>query len=171
MQITIKKVSEGTFPVLAKLSNELALHQGMIPLGKEGVDRLRTDCLSKNPKFEAYIGYFKNKPVAYMVTYMKYSTFLALPTLQLGDLFIEEEYRRKGIGQTLFDFAKEIAKKRGCGRLEVNGLTWNTPAVRFYEKNNMHIVKDLALFRLDIKNKIYDKQLFCPLILKTNATL
>jgi GNAT superfamily N-acetyltransferase len=66
---------------------------------------------------------------------MTYSSFLALPTLYIEDLFVLEKYRRMGFGQQLFNLCVRQAKEHGCSRMEWNVLTWNKPAIRFYEKN------------------------------------
>jgi ribosomal protein S18 acetylase RimI-like enzyme len=40
------------------------------------------------------------------------------------------------VGEKMFSFVKDVAKRQGCGRIEWAVLKWNTPAQDFYEKNN-----------------------------------
>lgn len=132
--LVIGKVHEGNFEVFLSLVRHLATYERLTPPDDAAAVRLLTDCLSDPPRYEAYIAILNGTPTGYVMFYFMYSTFLALPTLYLEDIFVEGEYRRMGIGKALFDFCRSEAKKRGCGRLEWLVLTWNEPALRFYEK-------------------------------------
>jgi len=47
-----------------------------------------------------------------MIYFFTYSSFLALPTLFLEDIFVLEEYRRQGVGKKMIEFIKENAKRK-----------------------------------------------------------
>jgi GNAT superfamily N-acetyltransferase len=72
-------------------------------------------------------------PAGYVTFYLTYSTFLARPSFYLEDIFVREEFRHRGIGRELFSFCRKLARERGCGRMDWQVLTWNEPAIRFYE--------------------------------------
>jgi len=63
-----------------------------------------------------------------------YSTFLARPTLYLEDIFVPEEYRKRGLGTRLFTFCRNEARVRGCGRMDRMVLVGNMPSIQLYEK-------------------------------------
>jgi len=65
---------------------------------------------------------------------MTYSSYLALPTLYIEDIFVIEGWRRTGIGKKMFEFCARQAKNRGCGRMEWCVYNWNIPAIKFYRK-------------------------------------
>ncbi len=133
--IVIKKVDGETFDDFLGLISELADYEKLVPPDEAAKRRLRRDCLSEKPKYEAFIGKVGDKPVSYIIYYFTYSSFLALPTLYLEDIFVLKEYRRQGIGQKMFDLLKETAKREDCGRIEFTVLKWNKSAQEFYEKN------------------------------------
>jgi GNAT superfamily N-acetyltransferase len=133
--VVIGKVNAETFDVFLGLIDKLAEYEKLSPPDEEAKRRLRRDCLSHKPKYEAFIGKVAGKPVSYIIYFFTYSSFLALPTLFLEDIFVLKDYRRQGIGQNMFDFLKEIAKHEGCGRIEFTVLQWNKSAQEFYEKN------------------------------------
>jgi len=58
-------------------------------------------------------------------------------TVEIGNLYIQEEYRNKGIGTKLIEKAKNICKQNNIKFLEVKVLYDNELAKKFYEKNNL----------------------------------
>lgn len=65
--------------------------------------------------------------------FYKIATFSGKRVMYIEDVYVDEEYRRMGIGKLFFDYAKETAEKCGCSRLEWKCLKWNTSAQNFYE--------------------------------------
>jgi GNAT superfamily N-acetyltransferase len=133
--VVIEKVTAETFDDFLGLINKLAEYEKLAPPDAEARCRLRRDCLSDKPKYHAFIGKIGAKYVSYVIFFFTYSSFLALPTLFLEDIFVLEDYRRLGVGKKMFAFLKETAKQEGCGRIEFTVLKWNESAQEFYEKN------------------------------------
>jgi ribosomal protein S18 acetylase RimI-like enzyme len=132
--LVVKRVTEETFEGFFTLITELAEFEKMAPPDKAAKGRLHEDCMSKNPKFEAYVGLIGGECVAYIICEFTYSSFKALPTLFLEDIFVREKYRRQGIGEKMFDYSVERAKSKGCASVEFIVLKWNEAAQKFYEK-------------------------------------
>jgi GNAT superfamily N-acetyltransferase len=76
-----------------------------------------------------------------------YSTFLALPTLYLEDLFVLEEFRGRRVGYALFSHCAQEALRRGCGRFEWAVLDWNQHAIEFYERLGARHLHDWRIYR------------------------
>lgn len=55
----------------------------------------------------------------------------------LWDIRVSNEYKHMGIGQKLFDMAKECAKENGFTKLKVECQNTNPAAVNFYHKQGM----------------------------------
>jgi GNAT superfamily N-acetyltransferase len=98
--------------------------------------RLIEDALGKKPRFEAWLAVMEGQrePVGYAIFLETYSSFLALPTLYIEDVFVLPEYRKLGIGGALLRKAVELAHQRGCGRVEWTALDWNVNAQQVYEQ-------------------------------------
>jgi len=146
----IERVTGNNFADLLNLIEELARFEKLAPPDKAARRRLRRDALSRNPKCEAYLGKLGSAYIAYVIFYYTYSSFRALPSLYLEDIFVLEAHRRKGIGQAMFDFCVERAKGKGCGRIEFTVLDWNKNAQRFYEKNRAERT-NWQFYRLNLK--------------------
>ena len=52
----------------------------------------------------------------------------------IDDLCVDENIRGKHIGQKLFEFAKEEAKRLGCYEITLNAWEGNESAISFYKK-------------------------------------
>jgi GNAT superfamily N-acetyltransferase len=149
--IVIRQVNEETFDDFLSLIDKLAEYEKLASPNEEARRRLRNDCLSNKPKYKAFIGKIGNKSVSYVIFFFTYSSFLAMPTLFLEDLFVLDEYRRQGVGKKMFDFLKETAKLEGCGRIEFTVLKWNKLAQEFYEKNGAQRL-EWYLYRVEKKD-------------------
>ncbi len=93
---------------------------------------LRTQMESSNPPFECLLAEEDGAGVGFALFYRNYSTWRGRPGLFLEDLFVPEQYRRKGIGSALLARLAAIAVERGYGRMEWSVLNWNKPAQDFY---------------------------------------
>lgn len=64
--------------------------------------------------------------------YISYSTWRGR-CLYLEDLYIQPQYRRRGIGRLLFQRLIDEAKHLGVKRMDWQVLDWNISAIQFYE--------------------------------------
>jgi GNAT superfamily N-acetyltransferase len=130
----IERVKEQTFQDFLFLLDRLAGYEHLEPPDANARLRLKADMAENPPKFEGYLGRLGDESIGYVTFYFTYSTFLARPTLFLEDIFVLERHRRRGFGKLLFDFCRNEARVRGCGRMDWMVLDWNAPSIRFYEK-------------------------------------
>ena len=63
--------------------------------------------------------------------------------LWINEICVKQEYRRNGIGHSLIEKAKEIAKANNCLRLELNCWELNEGAMKFYENQGLTTQKRL----------------------------
>lgn len=109
---------------------------------------LRETLFGRRRTAEVAIGYLKRKPVGFVLFFHNYSTFLGRPGIYIEDLFVDEPYRRRGIGRALLRYVARLATERGCGRLEWSVLDWNNPAIDFYKKLGALPMSEWTVFRL-----------------------
>jgi GNAT superfamily N-acetyltransferase len=114
-------------------------------------ERLQKDLFEHN-RVQAWLAWVDNKAVGYTIVCETYSSFLALPTLYLEDLFVLPDHRGQGIGARLFDAMVEEGKRRGCGRMEWSVLDWNQLAIDFYERRGGERKKEWLLYRLVLQS-------------------
>ena len=133
---------------LLELVRSLADYERLPPPDAAACERLVRDGFGPRPRFDCWIAELEGDAVGYAIAFETYSTFLALPTLYLEDLFVLPERRGIGVGKALFLAIAADARRRGCGRMEWAVLTWNEPAIGFYDRLGARRLDDWATFRL-----------------------
>jgi len=68
--------------------------------------------------------------------------------LYLEDLFIDPNYRSKGLGKALLKALIQIAKDENLGRVEWSVLDWNTPAIDFYKSLRARAMDEWTVYRI-----------------------
>ncbi len=135
-------------PVLLSLVDALAEYEKLPPPDAGAKKRLEHDLFCPRPRLEAYLAAADGRTVGYAFAFETYSSFLALPTWYLEDLFVLPDFRGKGIGSALFRAMVSEAHRRGCGRMEWTVLDWNRLAIDFYRRLGSTHMKEWQLFRL-----------------------
>ncbi|MDE5714982.1 MAG: GNAT family N-acetyltransferase, partial [Anaeroplasmataceae bacterium] len=87
----------------------------------------------------------------YMLYFYNYSTFTGNANLYLEDLFILKEYRKMGIGKTLFHILAKKAVKENCKRIDWVCLHWNQPSLDFYKSIGAKRLDEWVVHRLEEK--------------------
>ena len=132
--VKIRKATQVDADVLCDLICALADYERLPQPDQAARERLKRDAFGGSPRFDAWLAEVDGRPVGYAITFFTYSTFLALPSLYLEDIFVLPEYRSQRIGAALFKHCVQVAYDAGCGRMEWQVLHWNTPAIEFYER-------------------------------------
>jgi GNAT superfamily N-acetyltransferase len=144
----IKSATESDVSVILSFVKKLARYEQLLHEVVATEDLLRETLFGKRRTTEVAIGYLETKPVGFVLFFHNYSTFLGKPGLYIEDLFVDEDYRRRGYGRALLLHVARLAKQRGCGRLEWSVLDWNQPAIDFYKKLGALPMSEWTVFRV-----------------------
>lgn len=101
------------------------------PIEKEIVVRLLEDILSGEHPIKGIEAYYNDKLVGFGVVTTYYTSEVAGTTVQLEDLFIQEEYRSRGIAKEYFKQVMESHPEAVRFRLEVSPS--NVKAIKLYD--------------------------------------
>jgi GNAT superfamily N-acetyltransferase len=146
--IEVRKVTPADAPALLALIDALADYEKLDPPDDAAKARLIADLFSERPRVESHLAFVDGRPVGYTFIFETYSTFLALPTLFLEDLFVLPEFRSQKVGSALFRAVIAEADRRGCGRVEWSVLDWNQLAIDFYQRYGARHLKEWHSYRL-----------------------
>ena len=88
---------------------------------------------------ELYVVCIDDKIIGYMTCWInRRLPWLAYKTMEIGKLYVEPEYRGKGIGTELINKAKELCKENDIKYLKVEVTADNEQAKEFYKKNGLY---------------------------------
>jgi GNAT superfamily N-acetyltransferase len=146
-EVTIRRATRRDSFGFLDLLVGLAKFERLPPPTSAGKLRIIEDIFAKR-KGRLFLAIAGKRPVGYALYFFTYSTFLAKPTLYLEDIFVLEQFRKRGIGQALFMKCVEEAARNGCGRFELSVLTWNMNAIKFYEKLGAKRLKEWYSYRM-----------------------
>jgi GNAT superfamily N-acetyltransferase len=144
----VRRARPGDAKTILGLVDALADYEHLTRPDEEGKARLIRDLFSERPRLECYLCDVDGTAAGYAFVFETYSSFLALPTLYLEDLFVLPEYRGKKAGIALFKAMVVEAHSRGCGRMEWTVLDWNQLAKDFYDRLGAKHMKEWQLYRL-----------------------
>lgn len=150
--LTIRPATRKDGKALLSLINALADFEKLKRPTPVARKRLLRDAFGKKKRFETMLAEITGVAVGYAIFFETYSSFLALPTLYLEDIFVLPKYQRQRIGLRLFQACAAEAQRRGCGRMEWAVLDWNSNAIRFYDKLGARHLQEWLPYRLERKD-------------------
>jgi GNAT superfamily N-acetyltransferase len=145
---TLVPVTAAQFDIFFSLIEELADFEVLTRPDAQAKARLETDICGENPRVKAYLIESEEHYCGYVITFFSYSSFLAKPTLYLEDIYIQPDFRRKGIGKSIMKKLVRFALDQDCGRMEWVVLDWNTSAQEFYSGFGAIHMKEWYSYRL-----------------------
>ena len=146
--IAVRRAVKNDGKILLSLIDALADYEKLARPDRAARRRLLRDAFGAKKRFSVFLAFDGRKAVGYAIYFFTYSSFLALPTLYLEDLFVLPEYRKKKAGWKLFCSCVAEAKKQGCGRMEWMVLDWNQIAIDFYDRLGAKHLKGWLPYRL-----------------------
>jgi len=111
-------------------------------------DVLGTHLFGATPKAEVVIAERDGAAIGFALFFHNFSTFEGRPGIYLEDLFVAPEARGSGAGKALLRHLAQLARDRGCARLEWSVLDWNEPAISFYRSLGAASMDDWTVNRL-----------------------
>lgn len=130
---SFRQATREDIPLLLSFIKEIAEYEKLSDKVYATEQILENTLFDRGLPVEAVFATVEDKEVAFAIYYHNFSTFTGKPGFYLEDLFVREEYRKSGIGKALMNYCIDLARQRGCGRMEWSALKWN-PACNFYEQ-------------------------------------
>src|SRR3546814_12396468 len=84
-------------------------------------------------------------PVAYIMWFHNYSSFLDKRGLYLEDLYVQPAHRGQGVGKMALKHLARLAIEQDCGRFEWTVLDWNHNAIDFYKYLGADVLPDYLI--------------------------
>jgi GNAT superfamily N-acetyltransferase len=148
--VTIRPATPADIPLLYELIVALAVYERE-PDAVTGTQEMLAAALFGEPPrhAEAMIAEVDGDTAGFALFHGTFSTWECNAGIWLEDLFVVEHHRRDGVGGALLRHLAALTVDRGCARLEWAALTWNTPALDFYDKLGAERMEGWRMHRLE----------------------
>jgi GNAT superfamily N-acetyltransferase len=147
-ELEIRAATEDDVPLILSFIRELAEYERLSHEVRATEELLRHSLFGERPVAEVLICHLGDEPVGFALFFHNFSTFLGRPGIYLEDLYVRPRFRGAGIGRALLVHLANLAKERGCGRLEWWVLDWNESAIRFYKTLGAVPMDDWTVYRV-----------------------
>lgn len=144
--LTIRFAREGDEATILHLIRNLAKYERSANV--QATEKGLHESLFVKKQAEVIIGEMEERPVAFALFFQSYSGFLGSAILYVEDLFVEQEFRCKGIGRSMMAYLARIADERGFYRMDWLCMKWNEPTIAFYEGLGAVPVEDMTIYRI-----------------------
>jgi ribosomal protein S18 acetylase RimI-like enzyme len=120
---------------IAMLLNSYAIEPvgGGKPLSRDVQERL-VPALRDIPRALVLLALVDDSAIGIAVCFVGFSTFRARPLLNIHDLAVLPQHRRKGVGRALLQAAEDYARRQGCCRVTLEVLESNSGARELYRR-------------------------------------
>jgi GNAT superfamily N-acetyltransferase len=148
MTLRIELATEPDIPAIVRLVRQLAEYEKLTHAMLSCDEDFRKALFGPDRMADALMAFADDAAVGFALYFYNFSTFLGKRGIYLEDLYVEPEYRGRGIGSALLRRLAQIAKDENCGRMEWSVLTWNQPSIDFYHRLGAVTLDDWRTFRL-----------------------
>jgi GNAT superfamily N-acetyltransferase len=148
MTLKIEPATEGYLPAIVHLVRQLAVYEKLEHAVTASQDDFRQALFGTERNTHALMAFANDAAIGFALYFHTFSTFLGKRGIYLEDIYVEPEYRGRGIGRALLKRLAIIAKEQHCGRMEWSVLTWNQPSIDFYHRLGAITLDDWRIFRL-----------------------
>ncbi len=147
----IRKAVEADSEQLWPLMKELAIFEKYLDSFAITPEIVRESGFKKSPPdFYCIVAEDNNKIAGMLIYYFLPYTAGNRPAIYMKELFVDEKYRGKKIGEQLMNALKEEAKLNNCSQIKWTVAPWNVAGIKFYERLGAKENRDWLNFELNL---------------------
>lgn len=150
-EFKIEALKEENLDILLTMLEEFARYENMQNHLKVDAKKL-IDLFFKNDFARAFILKENDEIIGYLMFFYTLSSFRGCRGIYIEDIYIRENFRRKGYGKKIFKFLGEECRKENIQMLTWVCLNENELGINFYESLNARHMDELRTYRLEGNN-------------------
>lgn len=144
----IREAKISDVPAIYQLIIDLAVYEKEPDAVIASPDEIKENLFGANPVAFCHVAEVEGKVVGIAIWFLNYSTWLGKAGLYLEDLFVNPEYRGKGLGLELMKTLAKLCVDRGYERFQWWVLDWNEPSINFYKAIGAEAMDEWTVYRL-----------------------
>ena len=146
-ELVVRPATIEDVDTLHRFSVDLATYEDEPDAVGSTPETLARDGFGENPQFAALIAERGSTPVGFVLYTFNYSVWTAARGIFIEDIWVVPGERRGGVARALMrGLARECADK-GCKRIDLNVLDWNS-ARGFYERLGYRWIRNWLPYRM-----------------------
>jgi ribosomal protein S18 acetylase RimI-like enzyme len=131
---SLREVTPGDVAILLPMMRRLALQEPALAFDERAVAATWTEFFS-NPDFGvAWLIYVEDEPAGYVILTLGFSFEYGGRDGFIDELYIEEKYRRQGLGRRAMEFVEERARELGVNAIHLEVDHGNEAAIELYRR-------------------------------------
>lgn len=134
-RVEIREAKARDLSVLLRMMRSLAEHPPAIPFDEDEVRAALDKFLGYAELGQAWLLWLGEKPVGYVILTLGYSFEFRGRDAFIDELYIEPEFRRRGLGRRALEFLEEKARASGVNALHLEVDRGNDPAMELYRRS------------------------------------
>jgi GNAT superfamily N-acetyltransferase len=146
--LRIRPATEADVPLVFGFICKIAEYGDLSDEVSATADDVRAALFGPKPVAEVLLAYWGEEPAGFALYSHTFASFLGKTGIYIENLYVEQDYRNKGIGKALLVHLARLGRKLGCGRLEWAVLNWNERAMEFYQDFGAMPMDEWTTFRL-----------------------
>lgn len=135
MTFQIKKAEPEDVPPIIALIREFAEYEKLSDFCEVTEERLSAALFGETKIAEAIVALAGETTIAYAIFYPNFASFRGQRGMYLEDIYIRQEFRGSGLGETMLKHIAKIAGERGFERIDFQVLEWGTRPPSSFMKN------------------------------------
>lgn len=147
MTIEIREADKRDCKGIVALMHDFAEYEKLGQYCEITEDKLMAAMFSDGACVEGIVVFDDGKMIAYALFYKSFASFRGQRGVYLEDIFIDSNYRGRGVGEAMLKTIAQTAKWQGAERIDFQVLDWNALAIGFYEKLGAVSNRDESHFR------------------------
>ena len=130
--VSIRRATTGDVSEVVKLAQSLSIADGQSP-SRLTEEAYLSDGFGQNPAFVALVAEIGHRVVGYALYFEGYDTGRASRGVYLSDLYVDQAWRRQGIGRALMQATARACHEMGGEWMFWSVLKHNKDARKFYK--------------------------------------
>ena len=130
----LRPTTPADVPTLHRLMREFAAYEKLQHRFKITEAELHAALFGAKSALESMLADVDGITVGFALWYFTFGSFSGRYSLFVEDIFVQQDFRGRGIGLALFRHMARVALERTCISMEWSVLDWNTPAIEFYRR-------------------------------------
>jgi GNAT superfamily N-acetyltransferase len=131
---TLRDTMPADIRALHRLMREFATYEKLQHRFKITEAELHAALFGAKRALESTLAEVDGATVGFALWYFSFGSFSGRYSLFVEDIFVQQDFRGRGIGLALFRHMARIALERECIDMSWTVLDWNTPAIEFYRR-------------------------------------